>query len=255
MNKKMGMSLLELIAVLVVLGIIMGIATTVTIGVIHRQQRNACEASCENVSKTYAAEMMFNINPTYTYEEILDQVLIHDYGFECERENMYKGICPSDCLCKVTVNQIGNIEIYCETHGEIQSTIGTDQIFSSIFNTEEFNNYFNSPSHDRTVLDSTGVNFGQPITESIASSLGIDMSDYSWKIERTGKDTSDKSNFTTFITPINISSLNAGDKVSCTKYTFNSDGTVASQSIVELGIITKTMKDSDGKTVTYNVIV
>ena len=57
LNKK-GTSLVELIAVIVIMGIIAGIAIPTTIAVINRQKKNSAIKSCENVLSTAKTVLM-----------------------------------------------------------------------------------------------------------------------------------------------------------------------------------------------------
>ena len=68
LNKK-GTSLVELIAVIVIMGIIAGIAVPVTIAVINRQKKNAAEKSAEAVISTiknFTNEMLVKATGTFT---------------------------------------------------------------------------------------------------------------------------------------------------------------------------------------------
>ena len=57
LNKK-GTSLVELIAVIVIMGIIAGIAIPTTIAVINRQKKNSAIKSCENILATAKTVLM-----------------------------------------------------------------------------------------------------------------------------------------------------------------------------------------------------
>ena len=68
LNKK-GTSLVELIAVIVIMGIIAGIAVPVTIAVINRQKKNAAAKSAEAVistMKNFTNEMLAQASGTFT---------------------------------------------------------------------------------------------------------------------------------------------------------------------------------------------
>lgn len=73
--KRKGFSLVELIATIVVMGIISAIAVPVSINIIQNMQKKACQASSENVSKFYMQTMLFNIDPTITPTEALSETL------------------------------------------------------------------------------------------------------------------------------------------------------------------------------------
>lgn len=162
-------------------------------------------------------------------------------------EDLYEGICPVSA-CKVTVDDVGNISIVCQKHGKIETVITADTLFSQILQTDEFKDYFKDRIGEG--LDSTGQNFGEPITQKLESILNTDLSNYSWRIYKTRTNqVATDGTYQMYLSSIDVSSAEANSTIQCMKYAFNADGSIFNEpKSVTCYVKTKTV---DGKVIKY----
>lgn len=116
---KKGSSLVELLAVLVVMGIIAGIVIPTAGSLIKKTKKKSCDISISNICDSYEKLIQFesitNDNQRYQYlDEVMEE---YDVTKTTVDGNVaYKGICKEKGIYVFTFDESGKIHGYCTGH-------------------------------------------------------------------------------------------------------------------------------------------
>ena len=145
LNKK-GTSLVELIAVIVIMGIIAGIAIPTTIAVINRQKKNAAVKSAENVF-TAAKELLLEAQSTGVVDGVTANTSTSDttWTFETSAAAMVtsgdleKNPCDSGATLTIRINAQNKFSV-------VESSISINKVTV----------YFNATTQEFTTSNPSG---------------------------------------------------------------------------------------------------
>lgn len=116
---KRGISLFEVLAVIIILGIITAIAVPTSVTLIKKTKKDACERSFESIITSI--EEIFTIDENDSFigsESEIDGVFIEAGGTKIG-EGKFSGICPSDGEYTYKITDSKTIVISCSHEGHI----------------------------------------------------------------------------------------------------------------------------------------
>lgn len=122
--KKRGSSLVELLAVIVILGIISAIAVPTISALIKNSKKKACRQSLENIeiSCKYLLLSKGDHENFIGIDNLVSEVFV-DSGGTKVNEHEYSGICSNDGNYTYEITSVGNLIIRCSEHTDLERTI------------------------------------------------------------------------------------------------------------------------------------
>lgn len=287
MNKRKGISLVELLAVIVILGIIAAIAVPTVGSLIKKTKEKACQASMSSSVISYNTHVQFeNITTNDQRYAALEEVMQY-MNVTKENSNVglaYKGLCSDkDGVYTYLFNEFGELSVTCSYHQDNKLEITRENIMNTLMNADTFSEYLDIAykrgelfSEEGVIMNGKNWKLSKELNEMLANQFGYTEANFSWQFQINrdaqivlnetllGKENEKAATGSTgyyvldfTFTPTNINSLNPGDKVpncSIKRVIIDSSGNIVHE-ITDYQDIECTIKQkNDGNHGAYNVL-
>ena len=252
-DARKAFTLVEMLIVIIVIGILAGLMMISSGSATDKAEETRCVAdrrSIRSALNIYRAEhgAITSADIKTALEYVLKNNFDNTRG-KVEDNNTVTGICPAKGRYTATVSD-DRITMTCSVHDDIGLNEASVFDFSKKLVLNATAEYFiNEKNKDKIkfALNSEGVSYGQSITQDLSAALGIDMSQYLWRIYVN----KEKKTYEIYWTEKTTKTTN----VTAYKVTYNYEN--KSFSNVATGTVsigTETEKDKDGNEHTYKII-
>lgn len=250
-----GFTLVEMLVVIIIIGVLAGILMLASAYATDKSKETACLNNRKVIEKDYMIDKAGESGRTFM--DIIADIIKDDprlvlSSISSERA-IFTNVCPSESTVAATLTSKDTVVVDCLKHTGKYTESATESLASNIYNQiagatfEVSDNNKNRNTLDKyfsqkkvgDTLDSTGPNFGQ----KISAQLGIDLSKYSWMIQKTG----DKKYVYYFASNTSVANTAIGTRINVTKYD-PATGTYI------YGTASVTIKTDKGNTVNINAI-
>ena len=197
-NKRAGFTLIELIVVIAIIGILAGITTSNYIKYVEKSKEGVCNAARQELMRILEAELATG---NYSSVEQAYDAALKEYNKQ--------ELCPSKGDISLKINTDGSYEIVCSKHSHAVENLGSKDIINPIVEAMK------AASSD---LVDSGAGLVSNICETAKvqaklkkEGINLDLlgaKAWSWS----------KSRSTLWWTPVDINTLNKGDKIPVMRY-------------------------------------
>lgn len=218
-----GFTLVEILAVIVIIGVIAAFAVPKYFRSVDKADEAACIGNIEKIKTSYSAH---NFDSSQSFKDAVKGVIASVPNATTESlgdaEGVFGGMCPDGG--KYTVTEDGErILVSCSIHNAPVVVVTLDKIIQAILAMAKdphsaLSDYFSKYTSGTKSLDSEGFNYAPNVSAELNKILGQDISDCSWRIWTRYDSDGKPQGYNIFWTKSDISGLKAGDTVSANKY-------------------------------------
>lgn len=242
-----GVSLLELIAVIVILGIIAAVGGITATTTIANARKSTCNANMVIIEKTYFNENIFRLTLGLNEDDLEKSMTAGKCHYD-EEKLAYVGGCPDGGEYEVTYVETGAISVICTHHGSNNNkVINVEEVFDDIFSLDAVNAYWNRQNSNGikkgACIDSTANVAADSTAAQVTKELkemGFDTDNISWRIYQLAN-----GNYHFYYCDEDISNMPIGTVVVCKKY---------DSATREITTVNRVISENEAFGETYNIL-